>query len=231
MPILIHGGRGLPPIADDLARLVEREPGRAADHRARRHRRPGALCAELRRQGRASSSTRRSGARRPAGLLPPDLARAGRLRVGLPLRAAAELAADRAPHRALRRLRRRGGARHARRQRRRASPTASRRSSRRTPRGGTTFTQPMELARIHQYLSMATPLLWMRQPDTIGVLGLALNACGERNGVPGGERRSRSCSRRRGDLWQTLPEPRRGEQRCRRSARRSGCSTWPTSWR
>ena len=26
----------------------------------------------------------------------------------------------------------------------------------------------MTLARIHQYLSMATPLLWMRQPDSIG---------------------------------------------------------------
>ena len=41
----------------------------------------------------------------------------------------------------------------------------------------------MIFARIHGYLSMATPLLWMRQPDTFGVLGLALNACGERNGA------------------------------------------------
>ena len=50
------------------------------------------------------------------------------------------------------------------------------------PTGQGTFSQPMALARIHQYLSMATPLLWTRQPDTIGVLGLALNACDERNG-------------------------------------------------
>ena len=28
---------------------------------------------------------------------------------------------------------------------------------------------------------MATPLLWTRQADTIGVLGLALNACDERS--------------------------------------------------
>ena len=35
----------------------------------------------------------------------------------------------------------------------------------------------MQLARIHQYLSMATPLMWTRQPDTIGVFGLALNTC------------------------------------------------------
>ena len=27
MPILIHGGRGLPPIADDLRRVVDRHPG------------------------------------------------------------------------------------------------------------------------------------------------------------------------------------------------------------
>src|SRR5262245_2703944 len=46
-------------------------------------------------------------------------------------------------------------------------------------KGSDTFSQPMVLARIHQYLSMATPLLWTRQPDTVGVLGLALNACDE----------------------------------------------------
>ncbi len=52
------------------------------------------------------------------------------------------------------------------------------------PVGSDTLAQPMQLARIHQYLSMATPLLWMRQPDTIGVLGLAINTCAERNGYP-----------------------------------------------
>jgi hypothetical protein len=51
-----------------------------------------------------------------------------------------------------------------------------------TPMGSETFAQPMQLARIHQYLSMATPLLWTRQPDTLGVLGLAINVCAERNG-------------------------------------------------
>ena len=51
-----------------------------------------------------------------------------------------------------------------------------------SPLGSDTFTQPMQLARIHQYLSMATPLLWTRQPDTLGVLGLAINVCSERNG-------------------------------------------------
>jgi predicted TIM-barrel fold metal-dependent hydrolase len=45
------------------------------------------------------------------------------------------------------------------------------------PIGGDQLTQHTILARIHQYLSMATPLMWTRQPDTIGVLGLALNTC------------------------------------------------------
>ena len=52
------------------------------------------------------------------------------------------------------------------------------------PLGSDTFSQPMVFARIHQYLSMATPLLWTRQADTVGVLGLALNATDDRNGRP-----------------------------------------------
>jgi predicted TIM-barrel fold metal-dependent hydrolase len=52
------------------------------------------------------------------------------------------------------------------------------------PLGSDTFSQPMVFARIHQYLSMATPLLWTRQQDSVGVLGLALNATDNRNGRP-----------------------------------------------
>ena len=73
--------------------------------------------------------------------------------------------------------------------------------------GSETFSQPMILARIHQYLSMATPLLWMRQADTFGVLGLALNACEERNGRPEGElERIRDLLIGARDLWRALPE-------------------------
>ncbi len=43
------------------------------------------------------------------------------------------------------------------------------------PKGGDLLTQPTIFARIHQYISMATPMMWLRQGDTIGVLGLALN--------------------------------------------------------
>jgi predicted TIM-barrel fold metal-dependent hydrolase len=52
-----------------------------------------------------------------------------------------------------------------------------------TPKGGDQFSQPTILARIHGYLSMAAPLFWLRQPDSIGILGLALNTCeGPTNG-------------------------------------------------
>jgi predicted TIM-barrel fold metal-dependent hydrolase len=50
------------------------------------------------------------------------------------------------------------------------------------PRGGTSLVQPLTFARIHQYISMALPLLWLRQRDGIGALGLAVNASRERNG-------------------------------------------------
>ncbi len=74
------------------------------------------------------------------------------------------------------------------------------------PRGSETFTQPMAFARIHQYLSMATPLLWTRQPDTIGVLGLALNACDERNGHPAELEQIRELVSTARELWRGLPE-------------------------
>ena len=74
-------------------------------------------------------------------------------------------------------------------------------------KGSDTFTHPMVLARIHQYLSMATPLLWTRQADTVGVLGLALNACDEQNGCPleelGRIKELLLCAR---DMWRAVPE-------------------------
>jgi hypothetical protein len=65
----------------------------------------------------------------------------------------------------------------------------------------------MAFARIHQYLSMATPLLWTRQPDTIGVLGLALNACDDRDGQAVEDlERIRELLLSARELWRTLPE-------------------------
>jgi hypothetical protein len=50
------------------------------------------------------------------------------------------------------------------------------------PRGATSLVQPLTFARIHQYISMAVPQLWLRQRDGIGALGLAVNASRERDG-------------------------------------------------
>jgi predicted TIM-barrel fold metal-dependent hydrolase len=74
------------------------------------------------------------------------------------------------------------------------------------PTGNGTFTQPMTLARIHQYLSMATPLLWMNQADSIGIIGLALNACDERDGYPEDLERIRELLATARDLWRVFPE-------------------------
>ncbi len=74
------------------------------------------------------------------------------------------------------------------------------------PKGARTFSQPLAFARIHHYLAMATPLLWTRQSDTIGVLGLALNACDERDGYVEERQRIAELLALARDLWRTLPE-------------------------
>ena len=183
VPILIHGGRGLPPIADGPAHARRPLSGGDADHRARRHRRPRrARDAHGGPQGRALRHVDVEPGR-PARLLPPGPARAG-----ASTRATTRTGSSRrslliALKTAIaRRLRRRPAARDARRQRERTRRRPASCPSRRRRSASDTLSQPMQLARIHQYLSMATPLLWMRQPDTIGVLGLAINACAERNG-------------------------------------------------
>ncbi len=51
-----------------------------------------------------------------------------------------------------------------------------------SPVGGNALVQTLTFARIHQYISMAVPLLWLRQRDAIGALGLAVNASRERDG-------------------------------------------------
>jgi uncharacterized protein len=74
------------------------------------------------------------------------------------------------------------------------------------PSGKDEFSQSMALARIHQYLSMATPLLWTRQADSIGVLGLALNACHERDGYPGELEQIKELLVTAQELWRALPD-------------------------
>ena len=75
------------------------------------------------------------------------------------------------------------------------------------PQGAGVLAQPMALARIHQYLSMATPLLWTRQQDRVGVLGLALNACDDRtNGHREELEQIRELLIAAQAMWLTLPE-------------------------
>jgi uncharacterized protein len=72
--------------------------------------------------------------------------------------------------------------------------------------GNGEFRQSLALARIHQYLSMATPLLWTRQADSIGVIGLALNACYERNGYPEELEQIKELLSAAQELWRSLPD-------------------------
>jgi predicted TIM-barrel fold metal-dependent hydrolase len=73
------------------------------------------------------------------------------------------------------------------------------------PMGTDTIAMPLQFARIAQYLSMATPLLWSRQPDQVGVLGLAINTCAERNGHGDEVDKIRELLEAARDLWATVP--------------------------
>ena len=206
VPILIHGGRGLPPIADHLARLVEANPGAQliiahggiADLAALAERFGGKAgvffdtsvwspvdLLDMYRHISAEQVLFASDY--PYGQQPASLLIALRTAKASGLdeedllnmlgRSAARIADGEPP----------------------LEPSS--------PRGGDTFSQPMIFARIHQYLSMATPLLWTRQPDTIGVLGLALNATNERNGsVPEELERIKELISTARDLWRAAPE-------------------------
>jgi predicted TIM-barrel fold metal-dependent hydrolase len=75
------------------------------------------------------------------------------------------------------------------------------------PQGSDVLEQPLAHARIHQYVSMAMPLLFVRQPDAFGALGLALNATEEPNGMHRDElEQIRELLEAARDLWRTLPE-------------------------
>jgi len=203
VPILIHGGRGLPPIADDLARLVDAYPeaqliiahagiadlaGLAANFAGK----AGVFfdtsvwspvdLLDFYRQISPEQVVYASDY--PYGQQPSSLliavrtARAagfGDDELRAMLSGTADRIADGKPP---------------------VEPTA--------PRGSDVLSQPMVFARIHGYLSMATSLLWLRQPDTFGVIGLALNACEERGGQAEELERLRELLIGARDLWQSL---------------------------
>lgn len=205
-PILIHGGRGLPPIADELGRLVDRHPdveliiahagiadmaglarvfaGRAGVFFDTSAWSPVDLLDFFRQFSpeQALYASDYPYGQQPASLLivvrTAKVAGFDDAQLRAMLSGNAARIADGLPP---------------------LQPTP--------PTGSDTFTQPMVFARIHQYLSMTTPVLWMGQPDTFGVLGLALNACEERNGQLQEElERIRELLLAARDLWRWLPE-------------------------
>jgi len=74
------------------------------------------------------------------------------------------------------------------------------------PRGPASLVQPLTFARIHQYISMAVPMLWLRQRDAIGALGLAANASRERDGHATESERIQELLTTAGALWREAPE-------------------------
>ncbi|MFN2468333.1 MAG: amidohydrolase family protein [Gaiellaceae bacterium] len=207
VPILIHGGRGLPPIAGDLARLVERHDDAQL---IIAHAGIADLAALARSFAGKAGVFFDTSTWSPVDLLdfyrlisPEQVVYASDYPYGrqpnslhIALRTALVAGFD---ERQIRNMLWDNAARIA------AGdpplePTA--------PQGSDVYAQPLQLARIHQYLSMATPLLWTRQPDTIGVLGLALNTCGEPNGAGADDalERIRELLETARDLWRQLPE-------------------------
>ena len=213
VPILIHGGRGLPPIADHLHRLVERYPGSQLIIAHAGIADLGSLAGHFAGMAGVFFDTSVWSAIDLLSLYhlvsPEQVVYASDYPYGQ--QPSSLLIAMRTAHIAdlddaqLRMM---------------LSGTASRIAAGEPPLeptapiGNQTFSQPMAFARIHQYLSMATPLLWTRQADTIGVLGLALNATADRDGHEDERERIRELLEAARDLWRVLPEVEdEGEQR------------------
>jgi hypothetical protein len=212
VPILIHGGRGLPPIAGELAALVDRYPeaqliiahGGIADLPALAERVAGTA----------------GGLLDTAGWSPIDLLSVFRVFSPEQVVYASDFPYGQQPSSLLIALRTAkasglddedlrgmlaGTANRIANGEPPLEPTA--------PKGGETFSQPMAFARIHQYLSMATPLLWTRQPDTVGVIGLALNATYDRDGHSDERERIKELLTAARDVWRLLPEVDEADQR------------------
>ena len=203
VPILIHGGRGLPPIANELATLVER------------HDEAQLIIAHAGIADLAALARNFSG--KPGVFFdtstwsPVDLLDFYRLVPPEQVLYASDYPYGRQPNSLHIALRTAHAAGFTEEQIRNmlwvnASRIAEGEEPLRPtePQGSDVYAQPMQLARIHQYLSMATPLLWTRQPDTIGVLGLALNTCGESDGHPQEIVRIRELLETARDLWREL---------------------------
>jgi uncharacterized protein len=220
VPVLIHGGRGLPPIADSLGRLLDR------------HCPPALIIAHAGIVDLAAMA--RNFAGRPGvffdtsvwsaldlldlyRLVPPEqVVYASDYPYGrqpnsllLAVRTARAAGLDDAQLRAM------------------LYDTAARIAvgldpvTPSSPQGATELSHPVTFLRIHQYLTMASAMLWMRHPsDSFGVLGLALNACDERtNGYRAETEQIRELLVATRDLWE-LAEGAEEDEVLRRRAQR-----------
>jgi predicted TIM-barrel fold metal-dependent hydrolase len=207
VPVLIHGGRGLPPIADSLARLLDRScpPALIVAH---------AGIVDL--AAMAENFAGRAGVFFDTSVWSPlDLLDLYRLVPPEQVVYASDYPYGRQPNSLLMAVRtaRRSGLTAAE-LRAVLHDTAARiadgeEPARPTaPRGATELSHPVAFLRIHQYLPMASAMLWMRHPaDTYGVLGLALNACDARsNGYRAETDQIRELLVATRDLWEHASE-------------------------
>jgi predicted TIM-barrel fold metal-dependent hydrolase len=221
VPVLIHGGRGLPPIADSLGRLLDR------------HEPPALIVAHAGIVDLAAMARNFAGR---AGVFfdtsvwsPLDLLDLYRLVPPEQVVYASDYPYGRQPNSLLMAVRtaRASGLDDAQ-LRAVFHDTAARIADGAepvrptTPRGTTELSHPVTFLRIHQYLTMASAMLWMRQPaDTFGVLGLALNACDERsNGYRQETEQIRELLVATRDLWElaSRAEDEKGRRRAQRGA-------------
>jgi predicted TIM-barrel fold metal-dependent hydrolase len=205
VPILIHGGRGLPPIADGLAALVDRYETQLII----------AHCGIADLAALAGCFSGRPGVFFDTSVWSPlDLLDLYRLVAPEQVLYASDYPYGQQPGSLLLALRTARIAGLNEQQLRALFGGSARRICKgeeplplSPPQGPESISQPLTFARIHAYLSMATPLLWMRQADTMGVLGLALNACDERsNGYREQTEQIRELLLAARDLWLALPD-------------------------
>jgi hypothetical protein len=205
VPILIHGGRGLPPIADDLARVVDRYPEAQL---IVAHAGIADLAALADRLGGKAGMFFDTSVWSPLDLLglyrlvgPEQVVYAsdypygqqpGSLFIALRTARSAGLTEDQIVEILA------GNANRI------ANGEPPHEPS--EPQGAEVLAQPMTLARVHQYLSMAMPMLFIRHQDSFGALGLALNATNDRNGHEPELAQIHELLIAARDLWRTLPE-------------------------
>jgi uncharacterized protein len=205
VPILIHGGRGLPPIADNLARLVEDYPDAQliVAH---------AGIADM--AGLGGLLGGKAGVFFDTSVWSPlDLLHLYRLVSPEQVLFASDYPYGQQPASLLIALRTARLAGFDEEQiRDMLAGNAQRIANGEPPRdptppvGEERFEQPLTFARIHGYLAMATPLLWTRQADSIGALGLALNTCSVADGHRKETEQIEQLLIAARDLWRGVPD-------------------------